>query len=246
MHMTVKERQRLLAERGFYHGQIDGIDGRETSAATIAFKKSVGLRARDFVGPVTMMALRKGITPASANIASDGHVYLMPTWLRLAYSHLGLREIKGRTHNMTIVGFWERLGLHFRDDETPWCAGFVNAMIRDAGLPIVAKNRAAALEWCWNGYGQRLKGPALGAVMSITRPGRTGSGHMAFVVGRAAHDNIMGLGGNQGDAVSINPYHPTRRDAQYHWPMGVSVPSGNGMPTLPIITSAGGHLINEA
>lgn len=246
MAMTIKERQRLLKKRGFYHGRIDGIDGPKTKAATIAFKKSVGLRARDYVGPVTELALRRGITPAERNVQSNGQILPMPTWLRLAHSHLGLREIRGSEHNAQILRWWQRLALPFTDDETPWCAGFVNAMIQSAGLEIVAKNRAAALGWRWNGYGQRLDGPALGAVMSMTRPGRPGSGHMTFVLGRDAKGSIMGLGGNQGNMVSINPYHQTARDAQYHFPEGVDLPKAIGLRSLPLVTSGGAVLTNEA
>lgn len=246
MTMTLKERQKLLKRHGFYHGPIDGINGPKTAAATIAFKQSMGLRARDFVGPVTAMALRKGIQPAAAKIASGGQLIVMPTWLRLAYSHLGLREIPGSQHNADILSWWEKLQLPFNDDETPWCAGFVNAMVREAGLPIVAKNRAAALGWRWNGYGTRLSGPALGAVMSMERPGKPGSGHMTFVAGRDKYGRVMGLGGNQGNAVSINPYSPTARNAQYHWPQGAALPLMTRLRSLPVVRSGGATLTNEA
>ena len=246
MTMTIKERQRHLRRHGFYHGRIDGIHGPGTEAATIAFKKSRGLRARDYVGPVTAVALRKGVVPAPARIAAQNGSVRMPDWLRLAYSFHGLREIPGNSHNRDILSWWERLQLPFRDDETPWCAAFVNAMVQAAGLPVVSKNRAAALGWRWNGYGSRLPGPALGAVMSITRPGNPGSGHMTFVAGRDAKGRIMGLGGNQGNAVSVNPYHPTDRDAQYHWPEGARLPAEIGLLTLPIVTAAGAELTNEA
>lgn len=246
MNMTIKERQEHLKRHGFYRGQVDGINGPRTRAATIAFKESVGLRSRDFVGPVTAMALRKGIVPVPAKVAGDVGAVEMPTWLRLAYSYLGLREIKGRQHNAEILGWWERLSLPFNDDETPWCAGFGNAMVHASGLPIVKKNRAAALGWRWNGYGVRLDGPALGAIMSMERPGKPGSGHMTFVAGRDRQGNIMGLGGNQGNMVSINPYNPTARNAQYHWPEGVSLPDAIGLSTLPAITSGGARLTNEA
>ncbi len=246
MNMTIKERQTLLKQHGFYHGRIDGIKGPKTIAGTIAFKESRGLRARDYVGPVTALVLRKGILPVAQNVASNEASIPMPIWLRLAYSHLGLREIRGRHHNAEILGWWERLSLPFKDDETPWCAGFGNAMVQASGLPIVGKNRAAALGWRWNGYGTRLDGPALGANMSMKRPGKPGSGHMTFVAGRDKNGNIMGIGGNQGDMVSINPYSPTARDAQYHWPEGTSPPSVTGLMTLPVITSSGAKLTNEA
>lgn len=246
MTMTTREIQTQLKRHGFDPGKIDGIMGPKTSSAIIAFKKSRGLKARDYVGPITAAALRKGIKPAPRRIVSGRKKIEMPPWLRLAYSYLGLREIPGPQHNREVVKWWQDLGLHFRTDETPWCAGFVNAMIQDAGLPITPKYRAAALGWRWTGYGTRLAGPVLGAVMSMTRPGSKGSGHQTIVAGRDNSGRIMGLGGNQGNAVSINPYHPTARDAQYHWPDGFPIPDKVGINTLPIITSAGAELTNEA
>lgn len=246
LHMTVKERQRLLRKHGFDPGPIDGVDGPRTRKATIAFKRSRGLRARDYVGPLTKMALREGITPADEAFMPGITLASQPIWMRLAYSYLGLREIPGPRHNKEILSWWEMLSLPFNDDETPWCAGFVNAMILKAGLPIVDKNRAAALGWRWNGYGKKLDGPALGAVMSMTRPGKPGSGHMTFVAGRDRSGNIMGLGGNQGNMVSINPYDPTARDAQYHYPETVSLPVTIGLETLPMINGTGAKLVNEA
>lgn len=247
MTMTIKERQRLLIAHGFYAGRIDGIAGPKTRAATIAFKVSRGLRARDYVGPVTAMALRKNIRPAAPYIASVGGSVKLPTWLRLAYSHLGLREIAGSRHNADILRWWERLSLPFKDDETPWCAGFVNAMVLASGLPIVRKNRAAALGWRWNGYGTRMNGPTFGAIMSMERPGKPGSGHMTFVAGRDNRGNVMGLGGNQGNMVSINPYNPSARSAQFHWPEGSSPPVGlTPWDALPLIADGGAQLTNEA
>lgn len=246
MNMSTKELQMLLKRHGFYDGRIDGIRGPNTSAATIAFKKSRGLMARAFVGPITMMALRRDVKPAPANVPMQTGSKKMPTWVRLAYSFLGLREIRGPEHNKTILGWWDRLSLPFKDDETPWCAGFVNALIHQSGLPVVGKNRAAALGWRWNDYGTQLSGPAFGAIMSMKRPGKPGSGHMTIVVGRDKNGNIMGLGGNQGNMVSINPYSPTARNAQYHWPNGAQMPRKIGLNTLPVITSAGSKLTNEA
>lgn len=243
--MTTRELQRHLKRLGFYTGLIDGDHGPKTSAAVIAFKASKGLKARDFVGPVTRMALRKGIQPAPSSVLINRKPIKMPTWLRLAYSHLGLREIRGPQHNADILRWWQNLGLHFRDDETPWCAGFVNAMILQAGFPIVPKYRAAALGWRWSGYGQRLDGPALGAIASMTRK-KPGSGHMTIVAGRDKKGRIMGLGGNQGNMVQINPYGRHDRDIQFHWPEVAKLPANTKFGSLPVITAAGSKLTNEA
>ena len=46
-----------LKALGFDPGPIDGLPGPKTSAAIIAFKKSVNLNPRDKVGPITLRML---------------------------------------------------------------------------------------------------------------------------------------------------------------------------------------------
>ena len=194
--------QRALTRKGFDCGACDGIMGPKTEKAIKAFKKSIGYRATSYVGPLTKAALFEGRVDAGRKDKGSASNAKDPSWLKLARTYLGLREYKGRKHNAKIVSWWKRLGLHFRDDETPWCAGYVNGVLDEAGFKIPAKYRAAALGWRWCGHGTTLKGPALGSIMTMKR-GKPGSGHTGFVVGRDRQGRIMLLGGNQGNAVSI-------------------------------------------
>lgn len=243
VHMSVdlKRIQRRLAYLGFNPGPIDGVPGPKTDAAIVEFKQSIGLRARPYLGPITLAALFEGAVdfPRKSPIGA-------PPWLRLAYGYMGLREYPGERHNAVILGFWDKLSLPFRDDETPWCAGFLNRVVQEAGFQIPPKYRAAALGWRWTGTGVRLPGPALGAIMDMTRPGRPGSGHITFVAGRTADGKIAGLGGNQRNRVGINPYHPTARDARFYYPSGFPLPHETGMQTLPLVDATGRALTNEA
>lgn len=241
MAYTTRDVQLALQRRGFDPGPIDGEPGPKTDAAIVAFKRSIGYKARPYLGPLTLAALFDGaVARPGVEAPADA-----PPWLRLALGYMGLTEYPGARHNAAIVGFWEGLGLHFRDDETPWCAGFLNRMVQKAGFTIPAKYRAAALGWRWTGNGTRLPGPAYGAIMDMTRPGRAGSGHITFVAGRTSNGRIAGLGGNQGNRVGINPYSPTDRDARYYWPTGYPMPE-TGLDTLPLVDSAGKVLHNEA
>ena len=245
INMTVTEMQKLLKQKGFYKGRIDGIRGPKTNAALSEFKKSIGFNPRPLLGPLTRTALRLGVIAAAAK-PTPRSKHDMPPWLRLAYGFLGLREIRGAKHNKEILKWWEALGLHFRDDETPWCAAFMNRMVQLSGLRIPDKYRAAALGWKWSGYGVRLNGPALGAIMIMERPGKPGSGHTTFVAGRDKRGRIQGIGGNQGNAVSINPYDEHARNAAYYWPEGHPLPDRVGLKYLPIINKSGATLRNEA
>ncbi|MEP3231308.1 MAG: peptidoglycan-binding protein [Hyphomicrobiales bacterium] len=129
----VKKLQKALLHKGFNPGPIDGRWGSKTERAVIQFKKSAGLRARSYVGPLTKAALYEGRMAVQPNMERssnsgksegkpDKSAY--PVWLKLATSYLGLREYRGSKHNPKILEWWIKLGLPFRNDETPWCAGY--------------------------------------------------------------------------------------------------------------------------
>lgn len=153
-----------------------------------------------------------------------------PVWLVRARKYLGVAEVAGRRHNQTIVGFWKSAKLGWiEDDETPWCAGFANAMLEDSG--IVGTHAATAksfLKW-----GQRLEHPQLGCIVVFHRPPNPGSGHVAFFLGfvdRGGVRYVKVLGGNQGDKVSIALF-PASRIAGYRWPAGVPLAVTPNVPT---------------
>lgn len=237
--------QRALLEAGFDPGPIDGAMGRRTTRAIIDFKTSVGLRARSHVGPLTRAALFDGRTPATPAVAKEGRkTTLEPGWLRLARTYLGLREYRGNKHNPKILEWWIKLGLPFRNDETPWCAGFVCGVLEEYG--IRSTRSAAARSFNWQGWGEVLDGPAVGCVVSLWRGARKGaSGHTGFVVGRDRSDNLMILGGNQSNRVSIRPFSSGRLLSS-HWPKDSKLPARVGLPALPLIASDGKVSTNEA
>ncbi|HHI2212719.1 TPA: TIGR02594 family protein [Escherichia coli] len=136
-----------------------------------------------------------------------------PRWLIEARKHIGLTEIKGAKHNPEIVQFWrdiKRGGI--KDDETPWCAAFVGAMLERVGIRSTRfESSKSYLDW-----GEKLDTPAYGCIVVFTR---VGGGHVGFVVGRRANGDLLVLGGNQGDAVNIRAF-PTSRVSGYRWPAG--------------------------
>ena len=135
-----------------------------------------------------------------------------PRWLIEARKFIGLSEVKGGQHAPEIVQFWrdiKRGGI--KDDETPWCAAFVGAMLERAGIRSSRFESAKSyLSW-----GRELPGPALGCVVVLTRQG---GGHVGFCVGRDDTGNILLLGGNQSDAVNIRAF-PESRVSGYRWPV---------------------------
>jgi uncharacterized protein (TIGR02594 family) len=101
--------------------------------------------------------------------------------------------------------------------------------MKEVGIepPLVGARARAWLDW-----GQVILSPALGCVVVYERKG---GGHVGFVVGRDEHGNLMTLGGNQGDRVSIRPFEMSRV-LGYRWPPQYPViPAG----LLPVVASDG-------
>lgn len=146
-------------------------------------------------------------------------------WIVEAYKHEGLREIKGPQHAPEILQMWKdikRGGI--KDDETPWCAAFVGAMLERVGIRSTRfEGSQSYLQW-----GEVLAKPIYGCVCIGKR---TGGGHVGFVVGMTANGDPILLAGNQGDAVTVKAY-PKERVLGYRWPMGypkqnIEMPIGN-------------------
>ena len=56
---VIREAQQLLADLGYDPGPIDGVAGRKTRDAVIAFQTAAGLQVDGIIGPVTLSALRE-------------------------------------------------------------------------------------------------------------------------------------------------------------------------------------------
>lgn len=92
--------------------------------------------------------------------------------------------------------------------------------------------RAVIKDWyrakAWANAGlTKLAKPAYGC---IAVKSRQGGGHVFFVVGKNAKGQILGLGGNQGNTVSIVPFNPADIDG-YYWPS--KLVDGKPVPSSP-------------
>lgn len=132
-------------------------------------------------------------------------------WIAEARRLIGIREIKGIQHHPEIVKMWKdikRSGI--KDDETPWCAAFVGACLERAGIRSTRYESARSyLAW-----GKGLSEPRYGCIAVFTRKG---GGHVGFVVGVDAKNNLLILGGNQADEVNIKAFQRNRVSG-YRWP----------------------------
>src|SRR5690554_5877296 len=175
-------------------------------------------------------------------------------WVAEARKYIGLRENTSKTeYNPVIVKMLERMGAFsnesrawWREDETPWCGLFVGFCLGVTGRFVVREwYRARAWE---SPQLTKLDRPAYGAIVTFTRDG---GGHVGFIVGTDAKGNLMVLGGNQSNAVSIVPFAKSRVTG-YFWPSfwrdGAAVKS---LPLgeryrLPLLQSNGQVSKNEA
>lgn len=150
-------------------------------------------------------------------------------WIAEARKYIGQSEIPGKAHNPTILNWLHNLKAWWKDDETPWCGTFAAHCLRVGGRDI-PKDWMRAKEYAF--VGKRLPKPAYGCLAVFTRQG---GGHVGFVVGRDRYGNLLVLGGNQGNRVSIASF-PMSRVAAFVWPSeggAVRVP-GIGRYDLPL------------
>lgn len=149
-----------------------------------------------------------------------------PVWLAEARKNIGIKETKGGVHTPEVLKYWKdikRGGI--KDDETPWCAAFVGAMLERSGIKSSRFESAKSyLQW-----GDLLTQPVVGCVVVFTRDG---GGHVGFVVGQDKSGNLLVLGGNQGDAVNVRSF-PRSRVTGYRWPTGFMLPGA----VLPILSA---------
>jgi uncharacterized protein (TIGR02594 family) len=126
-----------------------------------------------------------------------------PAWLRMARAEIGVTEIAGAEHNPVILGYFRDAGFpEIDNDETAWCAGFVNAMLERAGF-AGSKSLAARSFLNW---GKAVPTPYPGCIVVFSRGDpRSWQGHVGIFLGEAA-GKIHVLGGNQGNEVSIAEY----------------------------------------
>lgn len=145
-------------------------------------------------------------------------------WIKTARSYLGVSEIPGSRHSTVIQGWLSKLGAWWRDDETPWCGVFVATCLGSGYM--LPKNWMRALEWL--NVGRPLSVPCYGCLVVFAR---SGGGHVGFVVGQDRHGNLMVLGGNQGNRVSIAAF-PRSRVVAYRWPGINPLPGRYDLPVL--------------
>ncbi len=140
-----------------------------------------------------------------------------PKMVAEALKHLGTIEALGTANNTKIVGWADEIGKvcntaysrwaadFYNKDSIPWCGLFCALVAaRTAGgnpARLPPKEYLAALSWANWGQAASSNDIRVGDIIVLTRPG---GGHVFIALGASADgEYVTGIGGNQGDAVTI-------------------------------------------
>jgi len=208
-----------LRLHGAYGGAMDGAAGRELYRAIERFQTAEQIPVTGVADQATVNALRKSPSARPGGLTiydAAPSIPAEPVWMREARRLMGVREVVGKGSNPVIMSWAKRLGGwiagYYTDDDIAWCGLFMAHVI---GLTLprepLPANPLGALNY--NKFGRQLKEPALGAIMTFTRPG---GGHVAEYVGEdATHFHV--LGGNQSNSVGITRIEKGRL-SDIRWP----------------------------
>jgi len=133
----------------------------------------------------------------------------MTTAFDLAARFVGVKEVPGKGDNPFILGMLRLDSEWPQHDEVPWCSAFMNFVAWMLRLP----RSKSLLARSWLDVGLPVANPIPGWDVVIfwrgyKDDGRTG--HVGFYAGTDESGNILVLGGNQGNMVSIAPYDRTK------------------------------------
>lgn len=188
--------QTALKAVGLYTDIIDGDFGQGSLKAV-----------NDAIAKTGIKPIPATVKPALSAVQSDA-----PAWITEAVKHIGLKEIVGPKHNTKIISWIKNLGGWFTTDEVPWCGTFIAQCLKQA-------NRGYPKHWyralAYESYGTRLAKPAYGCIGVMAR---SGGGHVTFIVGETNDGKyLVGLGGNQSNAVNLMKF-PKSRFTAWVWP----------------------------
>jgi len=125
----------------------------------------------------------------------------------LAKKEIGTVEWKDGS-NPVVLGYYKDAGHpEIKDDATAWCAAFVGAMLKRAGLPNTGALTARSyLNW---GDPVARADAQEGDIVILSRGNSAWQGHVAFFV-KDNGSTLTLLGGNQADAVNRRAYKVTK------------------------------------
>lgn len=124
-----------------------------------------------------------------------------PSFVKSALKEVGVKEIVGSGHESRVLEYQATTAGKYSDDETPWCGAFVSWVFSTAKIKHGLKTPERAKDW--SNFGSPTNNPVVG---SVAIKSRVGGGHVCIVVGKDLNGNLLCVGGNQNNMVSISTY----------------------------------------
>lgn len=169
---------------------------------------------------------------------------MQPRWMDIANAEIGEQEIAGARDNPKIVEFHKATGMGAAADEVPWCGSFVTWALMKAGIKDYNRVNGARAR-SWMDWGRKLDKPTAGAIVVFSRGASSSQGHVGFYAGEK-DGQILVLGGNQGNKVSIAPRSKATL-LGYRWPTEVDLPPDvQPLSSSPVMQGAGTAIVGGA
>lgn len=130
---------------------------------------------------------------------------VIPDYIEIAISQLGVHEVPGPGDNPKIVEYHSATSLGSKDDEVAWCSAFVNWCLMKTGYQ--RSHSAAARSWL--AHGKPLGHFKPYCIVVFERGDSVWQGHVAFGISDLGQ-YIRVLGGNQSDGVTYANYPKSR------------------------------------
>lgn len=150
---------------------------------------------------------------ACVNINQDNYTPI--TYLEFSTFMVGLHEVE---HRQALTKL-----LNVDPVETPWCAAYVNAILREHNIPgSESVHEYPLLARSFLKWGTEVSEPKLGDVVVFSRGTSNWQGHVGFYIETRIVDGVeyyLILGGNQSNMVSYQLYSTDRLLGIRRWPV---------------------------
>lgn len=138
------------------------------------------------------------------------------TAFSIAQRFIGLKEAAGASSNAHVLAMLRLDAKWVQDDSVPWCSAFVNYVAWILRLP--RSKSLAARSWLLVGQGVDHRDAKVGCDVVVLKRGTTefgpevtnAPGHVGFFAGWDGDSDVLVLGGNQSDSVSVENFPKSR------------------------------------
>lgn len=162
----------------------------------------------------------KAAEPTTPVVSNKGQPLALvdPAQRQAPWMEVAVREAKqwAGTSESTITktdNYHKEISVAGELDTVPWCASFVNFVLKDAGYPY--EKSAGSQFPTWSKKFVKIEKPVYGALM-VWRKGK--QGHIAFAYGKdTASGEIIALGGNQNDRITFMLKNETTKKFQSYY-----------------------------